>query len=136
MSCVASRARSTLLTFRAIFRTCPTSRWEGEATEPRGLRRHNSNALVNSDQRSRASNRILDATMTAHQLRYFRYLLRRLKDLYVEKEAMSCVLDDPKPNAAANAVPWREAVARMQHDAVYCSAIEANFAPRSEEHTS
>ena len=70
--------------------------------------------------------------MTAHQLRYFRYLLRRLKDLYVEKEAMSCVLDDPKPNAAANAVPWREAVARMQHDAVYCSAVEANFAPHFE----
>lgn len=67
--------------------------------------------------------------MTAHQLQYVRYLLRRVKELYVEKEAMSCVLDSPKSNAGRNGVPWRESVARMQHDAVYCSAVEANFAP-------
>jgi len=35
-------------------------------------------------------------------------------------------------NTGANAVPWSEAVARMQHDAVYCSAVEANFAPHFE----
>jgi hypothetical protein len=73
----------------------------------------------------------MEATMTAHQLQYFRYLLRRMKDLYVEKEAMSCVLDAPRSNAGKD-VPWREAVARMQHDAVYCSAVEANFAPHFE----
>jgi hypothetical protein len=67
--------------------------------------------------------------MTVHQLQYVRYLLRRVKDLYVEKEAMSCVLDTPKSKAPGNEVPWRESVARMQHDAVYCSAVEANFAP-------
>jgi hypothetical protein len=74
----------------------------------------------------------MEATMTAHQLQYFRYLLRRMKDLYVEKEAMSCVLDAPRSNSAGKDVPWREAVARMQHDAVYCSAVEANFAPHFE----
>ncbi len=69
--------------------------------------------------------------MTAHQLQYVRYLLRHIKELYVEKEAMSCVLDMPTSNAAGNGngVPWRESVARMQRDAVYCSAVEANFAP-------
>ena len=67
--------------------------------------------------------------MTAHQLQYVRYLLRRVKELYVEKEAMSCVLDMPKSNAAHKGVPWRESVARMRHDAVYRSAVEANFAP-------
>ena len=67
--------------------------------------------------------------MTAHELHYVRYLLRQIKDLYVEKEAMSCVLDMPKGNAAHNGVPWRESVSRMQHDAVYCSAVEANFGP-------
>lgn len=67
--------------------------------------------------------------MTGHQLQYVRYLLRRVKELYVEKEAMSCVLDTPKSNTASNGVPWRESVARMQRDAVYCSAVEANFAP-------
>jgi hypothetical protein len=67
--------------------------------------------------------------MTAHQLQYIRYLLRRVKALYVEKEAMSCMLDTPQSTAAGNAVPWRESVARMQRDAVYCSAVEANFAP-------
>ena len=67
--------------------------------------------------------------MTVHQLQYARYLLRRVKELYVEKEAMSCVLDTPKSNTASNGVPWRESVARMQRDAVYCSAVEANFAP-------
>ena len=67
--------------------------------------------------------------MTAHQLQYVRYLLQRVKDLYIEKEAMSCVLDSPKSNAGSDGIPWRESVARMQHDAVYCSAVEANFAP-------
>ena len=67
--------------------------------------------------------------MTAHELQYVRYLLRRIKDLYVEKEAMSCVLDMPKSNAAHNGVPWRESVERMRHDAVYRSAVEANFTP-------
>ena len=67
--------------------------------------------------------------MTVHELQYVRYLQRRVKDLYVEKEAMSCVLDMPKSNAAHNGVPWRESVARMQQDAVYRSAVEANFAP-------
>ena len=67
--------------------------------------------------------------MTVHELQYVRYLLRRVKDLYIEKEAMSCVLDAPKSNAAGNGVPWRESVTRMQRDAVYCSAVNANFAP-------
>ena len=67
--------------------------------------------------------------MTVHQLHYVRYLQQRIKDLYVEREAMSSVLDAPKSNGDGPSVPWRNSVALMQNDAVYCSAIEANFAP-------
>jgi hypothetical protein len=88
--------------------------------------------VVNTDRLSESWNLILEVAMTTHQLQYFRYLLRRMKDLYVEKEAMSCVLDSPKSSAGGKEVPWREAVARMRHDAVYCSAVEANFAPHFE----
>jgi hypothetical protein len=68
--------------------------------------------------------------MTSHQLGYVRYLLRRIKDLYVEKEAMAVVLDTAKDLGGLRACgQWRESVQRMRNDPVYCSAVEANFAP-------
>ena len=68
--------------------------------------------------------------MTSHEVAYFRYLLRTIKDLYIEKEAMSVVLDTARNSGGLKAPePWREAVQRMRNDPVYCSAVEANFAP-------
>ena len=68
--------------------------------------------------------------MTSHQLIYVRYLLRTIKDLYVEKEAMAVVLDTAKDLGGSRAWgQWRETVQSMRNDPVYCSAVEANFAP-------
>ena len=68
--------------------------------------------------------------MTSHQLGYVRYLLRRIKDLYVEKEAMSVLLDNAKDLSGLRTHhQWRESVERMRKDPVFCSAIEANLAP-------
>ncbi len=68
--------------------------------------------------------------MTSHQLGYVRYLVRTIKDLYIEKEAMSVVLDTAKDlNGKGACGQWRESVKEMRRDPVYCSAVEANLAP-------
>jgi hypothetical protein len=68
--------------------------------------------------------------MTSHELAYIKYLVRRIKDLYIEKEAMSVLLDMRICSDGERAEkPWREAVRLKQHDEVYCSAVEANLAP-------
>ena len=47
--------------------------------------------------------------MTVHQLQYLRSLLGRIKELYVEKEVMSALLDGAgKRGAAHEGVSWRE----------------------------
>jgi hypothetical protein len=69
--------------------------------------------------------------MTSHQLGYVRYLLRRIKDLYIEKEAMAVVLDTANDlGGLSTCGQWRESVQRMRNDPVYCSAVEANLAPQ------
>lgn len=71
--------------------------------------------------------------MTAHELQGVRQLLRDLKDLYIEKEAMAVVLDTAKgPRGPEGSDSWRQAVQRMREDAVFCSAVEANLAPKFE----
>ena len=68
--------------------------------------------------------------MTAHELRYLRFLLSRIKELYVEKEAMSVVLDGRwEQSGTDHGVPWRKTVTTMQADPVYQSAVLANIAP-------
>ncbi len=71
--------------------------------------------------------------MTSHQLSYVRFLLRTIKNLHIEKEAMSVVLDTRKDLDGTRACgQWRESVKRMRNDPVYCSAVEANLAPQFE----
>ena len=68
--------------------------------------------------------------MTSSQLGYVRYLLRTIKNLHIEKEAMSVVLDTAKElDGSRTRGQWRKAVQRMRNDPVYCSAVEANLAP-------
>ncbi len=68
--------------------------------------------------------------MTSHQLGYVSYLLRTIKNLYIEKEAMSVVLDTAKDLDGKRACGrWRESVKQMREDPVFCSAVEANLAP-------
>jgi hypothetical protein len=73
--------------------------------------------------------------MTSHELQYCRFLLRCVKDLYIERAAMSTILDTPglRETAVSN---WRSISAEMSGDCVYRSAIEANFAPFFEKLTS
>ncbi|MCU1286729.1 MAG: hypothetical protein JWO13_3079 [Acidobacteriales bacterium] len=71
--------------------------------------------------------------MTLHELQYCRFLLRCLKDLYVEKSAMSTLLDTHKQSDEAALGDWRSASATMSADSVFRSAIEANFAPLFEK---
>jgi hypothetical protein len=73
---------------------------------------------------------LLRQSLTSHQFGYFRYLLRKIKDLYIEKEAMSVLLDTGKNLSGSRThEQWKESVQRMRNDPVYCSAIEANHAP-------
>jgi hypothetical protein len=68
--------------------------------------------------------------MTAHQLGYVHYLLRQIKDLYVETQAMSVLLDTAKSSSGSSIHdPWRNSVRRMKSDPVFCSSVEANFGP-------
>lgn len=68
--------------------------------------------------------------MTSHQLGYVRYLLRQIKDLYVETQAMSVLLDTAKSSSGSSIHdPWRSTVQRMKSDPVFCSSVEANFGP-------
>jgi len=55
--------------------------------------------------------------------------MRRIKDLYIEKEAMSVLLDTAKDPPGLGTKQWRELVERMRNDPVYCSAVEANLGP-------
>jgi hypothetical protein len=65
--------------------------------------------------------------MTIHELRYFRFLIQTIKDLYVEKSAMSTILDGH--NAAQTSLDWRSKSESMMKDSVFRSAVEANFEP-------
>jgi hypothetical protein len=64
--------------------------------------------------------------MTMHELKYCRFLLQCVKDLYIERSAMSTILDTPSLCVKTD---WRSATAEMSADAVFGSAIKANFAP-------
>jgi hypothetical protein len=70
--------------------------------------------------------------MTSYQPSYVRYLMRRIKDLYIEKEAMSVLLDTAKDLPGLRTKQWRELVENMRTDPVFCSAVEANLAPHFE----
>lgn len=65
--------------------------------------------------------------MTAHELRYCRFLSQIIKDLYVERAAMSTILDGR--NSSATAEDWRLKTASILKDSVFRSAVEANFEP-------
>ena len=67
--------------------------------------------------------------MTSHQLNYVRYLLRQIKDLYIETQAMSVLLDTAKTASPKIDASWRSLVQGMKNDAVFCSSVEANFGP-------
>jgi hypothetical protein len=71
--------------------------------------------------------------MTSHELKYCRFLLRCVKDLYIERSAMSTILDSSKLREDGEGVGWRSTSAELSADAVYRSAIEANFAPLFEK---
>jgi hypothetical protein len=68
--------------------------------------------------------------MTMHELKYCRFLLACVKDLYIERSAMSTILDTPSLRVKTD---WRSASAEMSADAVFGSAIAANFAPLFEK---
>ena len=68
--------------------------------------------------------------MNVHELRYCAFLLTRIKQLQVEKEAMSIILDSPKPHQGNQ--EWRNAVRRLRSDMVFQSSVEATFAPSFE----
>lgn len=70
--------------------------------------------------------------MTAHELEYCRFLLQEVKDLYVENEAMSTILDAAKSRAIAVPTDWRVLSVEMTNDRVFRSAVEANHAPHLE----
>jgi hypothetical protein len=67
--------------------------------------------------------------MTSHELQYCRFLLQFVKDLYIERAAMSTILDTPRLREGIAVNNWRSVSAEMSRDSVYRSAIEANFAP-------
>lgn len=66
--------------------------------------------------------------MTLHELKYCQHLVRRLKDLHIERAAMSTILDTPRLSAAG-APDWRVSTEKMIQDPVFRSAVEANLAP-------
>ncbi len=68
--------------------------------------------------------------MTSHQLSYVRYLLRQIKDLHIETQAMSVLLDTAKRSGGPSIdASWRSSVQSMKNDPVFCSSVEANFGP-------
>jgi hypothetical protein len=66
--------------------------------------------------------------VTHHELRYCRFLLQRVQDLYIDKEAMSTLLDAPSRKAGVMS-DWRMEAAAMSADPVFRSSVEANLAP-------
>ena len=63
--------------------------------------------------------------MNAHELAYCRYLLVEIRNLCVVNEAMAAMLDNPSFSRSA----WRTTTDSLSHDAVFQSAVDANFAP-------
>jgi len=70
--------------------------------------------------------------MTSHELHYFRYLMQRIKDLYIEIAAMSTILDAPQGSKNVARDQWRVVCTKMCEDPVFRSAIEANYGPMFE----
>jgi hypothetical protein len=71
--------------------------------------------------------------MTTHELKYCRVLLRCIKDLYIERAALSVILDTAKFSKGLDQSQWRDSRDQMTNDCVYRSAVEANFAPHFEQ---
>ena len=68
--------------------------------------------------------------MTMHELQYCRHLLQLVKDLYIERAALSAFLDMPSRSASsASPSSWHTTCQQMAADPVFRSAVEANFAP-------
>jgi hypothetical protein len=68
--------------------------------------------------------------MTAHELSYYRYLLREIKRLHTESEAKSVMLDSWNTYGKKGvAAPWRADVKKMARDPLFQSAVEANLEP-------
>lgn len=63
--------------------------------------------------------------MTAHELAYYQYLLREIRSLCVENEAMATLLDNP----SFSRKEWRATAQTLSADSVFRSAVEANFGP-------
>lgn len=89
------------------------------ARRPKGVQ-HSSEARFPS-----CSNRNTD--MTSHELRYCRFLVRTIKDLYVARSAMSTILDGG--DSGKTSAESRLKTAMMVNDDVFRSAVEANFDP-------
>jgi hypothetical protein len=71
--------------------------------------------------------------MTAHELEYCRFLLQQVRDLYIEKAAMSTLLDHSQQRPSTAPPDWRSVVRDMTTDEVFRSAVEANHAPYLEK---
>ena len=67
--------------------------------------------------------------MNLHDLKYCAFLLARVKELYVEREAMSTILDSAIAQRQGVDPDWRFVAYRLRADAVFQSSVEANFAP-------
>lgn len=63
--------------------------------------------------------------MNAHEIAYCKYLLQQIRDLCVENEAMSTLLDNP----SFSRKEWRATSESLSRDAVFGSAVDANFGP-------
>lgn len=67
--------------------------------------------------------------MKLHDLKYCAFLLARVKELYVEREAMATILDSAISQQRPVSGEWRAASQRLCADPVFQSSVEANFAP-------
>src|SRR4051812_34062966 len=100
-------------------------RWQREKRNSLAIRALTSPSQKNLSQTKRPP-------VTLHELQYCRFLLRCLKDLHVEKSAMSTILDRRAPWEASEG-NWRSASEKLSADPVFRSAIEANFSPLFEK---
>jgi hypothetical protein len=62
--------------------------------------------------------------MTPHEFAYFNFLIQEIRDLRVENEAMCAMLDNPSFSRKS----WRTTTDTLVQDAVFRSAVEANYA--------
>ena len=67
--------------------------------------------------------------MNLHDLRYCAFLMARVKKLYVEREAMTTILDSAIAQQKTVSAEWRAASQKLCADPVFQSSVEANFAP-------